>query len=1076
MASDLASSHPLITQTPVVLSAPIEGSSRRAPSPARSTGSTASLSRPPRSPLRPIPSPISASSVLSSPSPTHAEMPARPAPLVRTGSSNSVASRSSQTHVPPAMLPSHPSLLPKMYDSTASTTEDDDADSERDYDEETMASEAGIALMLERRKREEARAAGRRRSRGTAGRGKGAKGGHEGGAMYGVGAAAEGRVAGEAGSARMPTVDGRHGLGFALAGMEEPLPDYAAARRRSSAAPLPPSLSNSPRMPTRQFAVTHDAAITLSEETEPAHRRSPRQRHRVHFDQPYRPPGRDRSGSNNSHVALQPEHIVFPDALPQAPPASHTRPASISSRRSSAASVPTLPQKKGASPEIPFKTPEAPRSPRARSPRRSNGPSTLMGDVIAQRPASRLYFPAAPPKAVSVHSLETRSPTPSDASPVSIVFPSRPQPKPPQASLSPRPPSSKLFFPSPTPSHASSPVFPPRATHPPERGSQPFPARKADSSNASSPFLSLSPASSHSRAFSSLPPSSPFPPPPADSPHARYITQSPSSPAISVPVVSAFPPPVTNLTLAEPASASLDDRLGSNNVKSARPASKRMSSATWDLPPALSQSRNPGADEDELDRMMRALARGSETDDVKKREARRKSIHAQLLKQSASSPSASSPSLSVPDSPRTPRSPQEEAFDRALFDGNTLRKSLGATLLSEDAPSRRSSATPTLRPGQVDTLVGDDGLRPLEFAESYDPPVIANGLAGSVSETSSEVSSLPSFPDVPTTSYLPDYPFAGRSAVINAPPIALRPADDAVEALAFARQRRAPHVSAFTDNRLSIASESGQSQYHDAEDDSIPVSFHEVPVAPVALASADGSDDADGRENTREWIMETLATGIVQGAAGRTLGDIAEADEEEIRRRSREPSSHSAYRTPPTSSTPVFPSPLRSIGSNGRSRDISPVPSIRSNASSAAVSYTAPTRISSGQSKSKFALGKKLGSFFSANSSSSSLPLRTSGGISSQDIVLGESLFDVDGSSAARHIPSDSAVEVLVTSPEGTNAHPSDPLQKGDAGTLEDLLNRFKEEEKERLRTIAAARSRVVSAESSVDAGMPIAA
>ncbi|BGP68960.1 hypothetical protein NBRC10513v2_002297 [Rhodotorula toruloides] len=857
------------------------------------------------------------------------------------------------------MLPSHPSLLPKMYDSTASTTEDDDADSERDYDEETMASEAGIALMLERRKREEARAAGRRRSRGTAGRGKGAKGGHEGGAMYGVGAAAEGRVAGEAGSARMPTVDGRHGLGFALAGMEEPLPDYAAARRRSSAAPLPPSLSNSPRMPTRQFAVTHDAAITLSEETEPAHRRSPRQRHRVHFDQPYRPPGRDRSGSNNSHVALQPEHIVFPDALPQAPPASHTRPASISSRRSSAASVPTLPQKKGASPEIPFKTPEAPRSPRARSPRRSNGPSTLMGDVIAQRPASRL---------------------------------------------------------------------------------------------------------------------SPFPPPPADSPHARYITQSPSSPAISVPVVSAFPPHVTNLTLAEPASASLDDRLGSNNVKSARPASKRMSSATWDLPPALSQSRNPGADEDELDRMMRALARGSETDDVKKREARRKSIHAQLLKQSASSPSASSPSLSVPDSPRTPRSPQEEAFDRALFDGNTLRKSLGATLLSEDAPSRRSSATPTLRPGQVDTLVGDDGLRPLEFAESYDPPVIANGLAGSVSETSSEVSSLPSFPDVPTTSYLPDYPFAGRSAVINAPPIALRPADDAVEALAFARQRRAPHVSAFTDNRLSIASESGQSQYHDAEDDSIPVSFHEVPVAPVALASADGSDDADGRENTREWIMETLATGIVQGAAGRTLGDIAEADEEEIRRRSREPSSHSAYRTPPTSSTPVFPSPLRSIGSNGRSRDISPVPSIRSNASSAAVSYTAPTRISSGQSKSKFALGKKLGSFFSANSSSSSLPLRTSGGISSQDIVLGESLFDVDGSSAARHIPSDSAVEVLVTSPEGTNAHPSDPLQKGDAGTLEDLLNRFKEEEKERLRTIAAARSRVVSAESSVDAGMPIAA
>ncbi|BGP06628.1 hypothetical protein JCM10049v2_002452 [Rhodotorula toruloides] len=968
------------------------------------------------------------------------------------------------------MLPSHPSLLPKMYDSTASTTEDDEADSERDYDEETMASEAGIALMLERRKREEARAAGRRRSRGTAVRGKGAKGSPEGRAVYGGGAV---------------------GLGFALAGLEEPMPAHGSARRRSSTAPLPPSLSNSPRLPTRQFAVTHDAAIVFSEETEPAHRRSPRQRPRVHFDQPYRPPGRDRSGSNSSHVALQPEHIVFPDALPQAPPASHTRPPSISSRRSSAASVPTLAQKKGASPEIPYKAPEAPRSPRARSPRRSTGPSTLMGDVIAQRPASRLYFPAAPPKAVSVHLQETRSATPSDASPVSIVFPSRSQLKPPHATLSPRLPSSKLFFPSPTPSHASSPVFPSRASHPPERGSQPFPARKAESSDASSPFLSLSPASSHSRAFSPLPTSSPFPPPPADSPHARYITHSPSSPAISVPVVSAFPTPVTNLTLAEPAFASLEDRLGSNDVKHARPASKRMSSATWDLPPALSHSRNP-ADEDELDRMMRALARGSETDDAKKREARRKTIHAQLLKQSASSPSASSPSLSVPDSPRTPRSPQEEAFDRALFDGNTLRKSLGATLLSEDASSRRSSATPTLRPGQVDTLIGDDGLRPVGFSESHDPPVIANGLAGSVSETSSEVSSLPSFPDVPTTSYSPDYPFAGRSAVINAPPIALQPADDAVEELAFALQRRAPHVSAFTDNRLSLASESGQSQYHDAEDDSVHVSFHEVPVAPVALASVDGSDDADGREKTREWVMETLATGIVQGAAGRTLGDIAEADEEEIRRRSREPSSQSAYRTPPTSSTSVFPSPLRSMGSNGRSRevsagssmsvpvsprarrDISPVPSVRSAASSAAVSYTAPTRSSNGQSKSKFALGKKLGSFFSANSSSSSLPLRTSGGISSQDVVLGESLYERD--LTAQRVPNDSAVEVLVTSPEGTNAHPSDPALEGDAGTLKDLLNRFKEEEKERLRTIAAARSRVVSAESSVDAGVPIAA
>lgn len=288
---------------------------------------------------------------------------------------------------------------------------------------------------------------------------------------------------------------------------------------------------------------------------------------------------------------------------------------------------------------------------------------------------------------------------------------------------------------------------------------------------------------------------------------------------------------------------------------------------------------------------MRALACGNEEADATKREARRRAIHAQLLKQSASSASASSPSLSVPDSSRTPRSPQEEAFDRALFEGNTLRKSLGATLLSENLPSRRSSTTQTLRPERGDGLVRDDRLRPIEFAESDAPPFIASGLTGSISETSSEVSSLPPFPDVPTTSYAPDYPFAGRSAVINAPPIAIRSADDAVEELALALHRRTPKISTLNDSRLSLTSDSGLPQYQDADEDSVPVSFHEVPVAPIALAPTDGADDGPGREKTREWIIETLATGIVHGAAGRTLGDIAEGDEEEVR---LEPTSLSA--------------------------------------------------------------------------------------------------------------------------------------------------------------------------------------
>lgn len=160
-------------------------------------------------------------------------------------------------------------------------------------------------------------------------------------------------------------------------------------------------------------------------------------------------------------------------------------------------------------------------------------------------------------------------------------------------------------------------------------------------------------------------------------------------------------------------------------------------------------------------------------------------------------------------------------------------------------------------------------------------------------------------------------------------------------------------------------------------------------------------------------------------------------------------------------------------------RDISPARSARSATSSAGISYTSPTRGGSSPSKSKFALGKKLGAFFSANSSSSSLPLRTSGGISSQDVVLGDALFNGDDgvdASAARRDASGATVEVLVTSPEGAAARLSDAPQMGEAKSLEDLLSRFKEEEKERLRTITAARSRVIRADSSTEVGVPVTA
>jgi len=277
---------------------------------------------------------------------------------------------------------------------------------------------------------------------------------------------------------------------------------------------------------------------------------------------------------------------------------------------------------------------------------------------------------------------------------------------------------------------------------------------------------------------------------------------------------------------------------------------------------------------DELDRMMRAQRRADldERATSRARDERRRNIQAELLGYAVAAGAKGEQDSLVTPPAKEPLSPQDLAFDRALLEVEPKRKSLGVSLLSDEDDSRRWSTTPTITPETAHLSapssypssvglrrVGSEGVESDGGSLTASAP-LENGLNTSVSSTSSDISSLPSFPDVPHHHLAPPVPifpaqhdhFSG----VAARPIAVASAPLASDTV------RSTTAAASSNHRLSLASETGVSVYEDAP--SSP------PAAPVAASS-----EGDAQQHTREWV-EGLSGGSVRR---RSLGDIGEEPE-----------------------------------------------------------------------------------------------------------------------------------------------------------------------------------------------------
>ncbi|GAA6002121.1 hypothetical protein JCM10207_003087 [Rhodosporidiobolus poonsookiae] len=1161
------------------LAPPIEDAlSTRRSSQSASDATTLSLTRPPKSSRRPKSSPLLSP---SAPLPTSTSTLAPPVPPLpvaapslqrpdlahRSSSAHSTASASKRS-LPPVhsrMLPTHPSVLPPLYDSTASTTEDDDADSERDFDEDSGS--IASSLLSERRRREEARAI-RRRIRA-------AQAAHSSSSTSRMRAAtgAAARPIAEkkpatwaAPGAKMPTVAGREGLGFVIEGLGDA--DYDAVIEGTAFQTYNSSLgsgvssasspANSPSLtrPARHLAVTEQNAVTFGEANHP---RSPASLHahflpgasdgHVRFEYSQRSP-RERNSSVGSYVALQPEHIVFPE-VPSA--AAISSPLSPESRRTSTAAslfsnrTATLDSPATSAAPSPRHASPALSQTRARSPRLPAGPNSLIGETIANRAAtSRLYFPSPPIGG------PPRSPAPSNASTPSLVFPSRPQTKPPtRASHSPAlSVSSKLYFPSP-PSSSTTAVFPSRQRTPSEPDTAVPPGHRTTRSSSTT----------SSSTFSHAMATAPFPPPPSHSPHARYLAKAGASslppPAAVEPDLPISPSFASAMTAIEPVFPSLGARLADDGIVRADVANRRVSKAPWELPPGTRLSDEEG---DELDRMMRAQRRTApnEKDDrdlAKAREQRRKSIHAELLRQTVFPPA----STRVPPMPKSPLLVEDDAFHRALLEADTVKKSLGSSLLSDSVSSRRPSP-----------VYGDNLGSPAADAESERSESLVNGGGMSPSSSTSSHMSLPLFPDVPGTHSLQVFPSPAARHRLT-PPHAHASLSDSGEPLEtleegaitahggasympsgmvaaqdFAEYEPAASRSSRAAKRFSHVSETG-SQFVDADegDDAADLSaraLQEVPIAPVAVKPVNTAGDHDGdsapglvlaKQQTSKWVLDTLASGT---GVGRSLNDIGEEGEEEEVEAIR----HSRLVSNTTSSPPVtplisaFPSIPRTSPGSARSprqrelsagssiqappsprlyRAVSPAPSATSRSSansSAAVSYTVPRRnaptSSTGFVKPKLSLGRKLGSLFSAGGSGST----ASHGISSRDIIISHASM-TDDPFAAPATPT-SEWDTRTSLSAGGVEFRATPATLGDAlnnstsmssslatatatersdatateaekenapappatGGLSDLLSRFAQEEKVRIKGIAQAKAQEIRSGAVVAQAPPV--
>ncbi|GAA5843147.1 hypothetical protein JCM11251_003944 [Rhodosporidiobolus azoricus] len=982
------------------------------------------------------------------------------------------------------MLPSHPAVLPPLYDSTASTTEDDDADSERDEGEEGMAASVASSLRGERRRRDEARASRRRGStmrfeampsslneKGTRPPMKQVANWDEKRTVY-------------------PTSAGRDGLGFVIEGLGgadyDALTDQAAAPnfQRTYTSDLGSGISNesspatSPALPrpSSRLAVTHESAISFADVHSPrsrpssSFRETPPSESRVRFEQPRRL-YRQRTNSSNTDEGLHPEHIVFPDTVPLSDPLStpaSRRTSSIFSAQAAAYSSPATsaaPSSRHASPSM--------TATRARSPRLPAGPATLAGESVAR--ASKLYFPIPPSNPRSPLATYSSPVASAASSTTSLPFPSRPA----QNALSRHAQSpasqhsSTLYFPSPSSATSTSPVFPSRSRVPSE-SARPFPNRSQHRPTRS---LTSDPSAlfaSHTAIRSP----GPFPPPPTHSPHARYLhTSDQTSTTSDLPISPSFASTYSNLTVAEPVFPSLGAKLAEDGIVRSDVSNRRITKAPWEIPPGARESDEDG---DELDQMMRAQRRGAAARDqaaAKEREERRKSIHAELLKQSGLPPNLAK----LPPIPSSPLQVQDDAFQRALLEADTVKRSLGQSLLSD------SASTPRPSPG--------DEEPPVSYAASEASISLETGMNMTPSSSTSSEMSLPSFPDVPShhNLYFPSpprrSPHAGQSVALNGGEEGLETLEE--EAIVANGARANGFVSSvdFAEDgngkqevgrRVSVVSESEASRYEDAEEaSSSPRGLQEVLAAPIAVMPQRRELDnvveevEDESQDSRRLPRLRLPTTSPAPSSPATplisafppIPTTPPARSSPSFSRSREASAGSSLAAPPS------PSPLQRIAS------LSPSAASRSSAtSSAAVSFTLPRRAnptSNGFVKPKISLGKKLGSLFATTSSNR-------GGISSRDVLSSSAVDENPFSWSTSAAPTQSEWEAsqsasmsaysalglrtgsVPASGSSSAAETDDTLYGGGkenrparSAALDDLLSRFEVEEKERIRGIA---------------------
>ncbi|GAA5975959.1 hypothetical protein JCM11641_002849 [Rhodosporidiobolus odoratus] len=542
------------------------------------------------------------------------------------------------------------------------------------------------------------------------------------------------------------------------------------------------------------------------------------------------------------------------------------------------------------------------------------------------------------------------------------------------------------------PALSSTSVFPSR--------SRQASASSSTSTNTTGPF----PARVHRRASPLISNSpylntAPFPPPPATSPHARYLARArgtplppslPTTPEITL--SPSFASIASNLSVAQPVFPSLGAKLESDGIVRAGVANRRISRAPWD---------GGGSDDDdgggdELDRMMRAQRRGELGRDrqaTKARDRRRKSIHAELLK-----PKFPPNLADLPPLPISPLLAQEASFQRALLEADTVKKSLGSGLLSDSISSRRQSPifddnTP------VDVLLLGDG-------ESEGDVSIESGLTPSTS-ISSEIS-LPSFPDVPSHHNLRFPPPRAAPQRLHNPSIVVSDVGESLETLEenvfdacsvsgvddesrahvglgfpvdLARtpptRRTSSRASTHTAHiARSVSSDSSLSQFVDAVEEVSPShgGLQETPLAPVTVPTLELA-----RQQTSQWVLDTLAS---SNGVGRSLDKVkeeeGEGEEVEAIRHSRlydaspltivrseSPTSHASHashtsHTSQASSLPITPvlaafpttpqsSQYRPAGS-GRTRELSGGSSI--SASSSTRQYRASSPAPSAGSRS----------------------------------------------------------------------------------------------------------------------------